>query len=371
MRPLRIVELGVDHPHGEMYRTTLAHHPGYELVGAYDPDPARAMAMLAREGRDVPVAADMHDILSSRVADAALITLPNDVTPDAIAASARSSLHVFAEKPSATTAAAFRPACEAVEEAGIQFLSGYLRRFSPAALTLRDIVAEGILGELVATQITFLTTTAELRNATYLSGNSIESVASTGSPPESNQPAGLRHWLFERERSGGGIMHWLGVHWIDLLRFVAHDEFTHVTASLMTRAPAPIDVEDVASVTLESSSGIQATVACAYVLPRGPDQIHFAIQGTLGSVLWNGVGPELHVRTSHSSWRSSPVRSFRFEADDIPGYAGVLGWEAFEQFRGAILGQNDLPMSVVDSLKILEVLDAIQISGAARQRVAV
>lgn len=353
-----------------MYRESLVHHPGFELVSAYDPDPDRAGAMLRREGVDVPVTGDMDRVLTSSAADAVLITLPNDETPAAIMKAAEAGLHIFAEKPSATSASAFMPAYEAVRRSGVRFVSAYLRRFSPLAETLRAAVADRALGDLVSAQVTFVTTNAALRNATYLAGDAIENVAGTGRIDAEAPTPGERHWLFDRKRSGGGIMHWLGVHWIDLLRFVTGEEFTHVTATLDTRTTAPIDVEDVASVTLESETGMQAMIACAYVLPHGRDQVSVALQGTEGWARWNGTGPDLHIQSTHPAWRAAPQRTFRFEADAVPGYGGALGQDTFEQFRLAILDQTELPMDITDALRVLQILDAIQESGREQRRVA-
>ena len=371
MVSLRLVQLGIDHPHGEMYRTTLAHHDGFELVGGYDPDPDRAGAMLANEGVELPLFDEIERAIAQCTPDAVLVTLPNDMTPHAIATAARQGIHVFAEKPCGVSATAFTTAREAVQESGVRFAAAYLRRFSPAAIALRDLIADGVIGDLVSAQIRFATTNAALRNATYLAGSSIESVSATARPEGDALTNGERHWMFDHDRSGGGIMHWLGVHWLDLLRMVSGDEFTHLSATLETRSHAPIDVEDVASVTLESAGGMIATVSCAYVLPRSPDQVGIALQGAKGWITWDGSGPELRVHSSHPSWRAAPTRTLRFEPDPMPGYSGALGWEAFERFRTAIQDGNELPVNVNDAYQVLQLLDAIQRSGREHQRVSV
>ena len=368
---MRILQLGIDHPHGEMYRTTLARHDAIELVGAYDPSPQLARAMLAGEGVEIPVFDDMREAIAATVPDAALITLPNDVTPDAIALAADHGLHIVAEKPCAVSAGAFLTAHERVRERGVAFVPAYLRRFSPVATALRDLIDDGILGELTAAQVHFVTTNVALRNATYLSGGSIERVTTTAQPAITPVHHEARHWLFDRARSGGGIMHWLGAHWLDLLRLASGDEFAHVTATLATRTPVPIDVEDVASVTLEARGGMVATVSCAYALRRGPDQVAIMIQGTEGWATWDGVGPELHVQSSHPEWRTAPTRTLRFDADPLPGYSGMLGWELFERFRCAVEDGGSLPVGATDALRVLELLDAIQASAHEHRRVAI
>ena len=145
METLRLIQLGIDHPHGELYRATIAHHDGIELVGGYDERPDRAARLLATEGLEMPLFGDIDEAIAALQPDAVLITLPNDVTPDAILASANQGLGIFAEKPCAVTAAAFLTAHNAVRDRGVPFVAAYLRRFSPVATAMRDLVAEGIL----------------------------------------------------------------------------------------------------------------------------------------------------------------------------------------------------------------------------------
>ena len=368
---LRLLQLGIDHPHGSMYRTTLAHHDGFEFVGGFDVDIARAGRMLSEEHIELPLFNDVDTAIAECQPDVVLITLPNDLTPAAIVTAAKHGLHIFAEKPCAISADAFAAAINAVREAEVRFVPAYLRRFSPIATAMRDLIADGILGDLVSAQITFATTNAALRNATYLAGNTIESVSAAGTAPDLDKLPTERHWLFDRERSGGGVMHWLGVHWLDLLHMVSGGEFSHAAATLATRSSAPIDVEDVASVTLEGADEMIATVTCAYVLPHGPDQTSIVIQGTNGWMRWDGSSPELDVESGNRSWAGESRRTLRFDTEPVPGYGGALGWQAFEHFRASIQERHVLPVNETDALRTLQLLDAIQRSNREGRRVAV
>ena len=371
MTELRLLQLGIEHPHAGMYRTTIDHHPGITLVGGYDPDPLHAAALLREEARELPVFDTIAGALAGAAADAVLITLPNDVTPAAIIAAADAGLAIVAEKPGAMTTAAFLPALAAITARNVPFLAAYLRRVSPAAHFIRDLIAEGLLGDLLTAHVTFATTNARLRNAAYLSGRTIESVAAAPPAALATSATAERYWLFDRARAGGGIMHWLGVHWLDLLRLVSGDEFTHVTATLSNSGLAPIDVEDRATVTLAAAGGMMATIACAYVLQRGPDEVAIALHGSAGSVSWPGGGAEVMVRSSHPAWRAASTRHFRFEPDPVPGYSGALGWELFERFRATVQDGAPAPTTATDARRVLELLDAIQQSSAEHRRVVV
>ncbi|HYH12384.1 MAG TPA: Gfo/Idh/MocA family oxidoreductase, partial [Thermomicrobiales bacterium] len=213
-------------------------------------------------------------------------------------------------------------------------------------------------GDLLSAQVTFATSDVSLRNAAYLSGRIIEEVRETGIQLDGGS-SGERHWLFDRARSGGGVLHWLGVHWLDLLRMVTGEELDCASATLATRTSLPVDVEDVASVTLRSTSGMIATVTCGYVLPSGADQTRIAIQGTEGWVTWDGASPELVVESRQPAWETDARRGVRFDVESKPGYAGALGWEALERFRSAVQHGAPLPVGIDDAMAVLEMLDAI------------
>ncbi len=367
----RLLQIGVDHPHGPLYRETIAHHDGFELSGGYDPDPKRAARLLALEGVEMPLFDDIEAAIAATAPDAVLVTLPNDVTPDAIAFSARTGLHIFAEKPCAVSANAFQPALDAIREHDVSFVAAYLRRFSPVAMAMRDMIAEGLLGDLISAQVTFATTNVKLRNDSYLDGKTIEEVSLAGAVNGGASAPGEVHWLFDRARSGGGIMHWLGVHWLDLLRMVTGHEFTRASASLATRTSVPVQIEDVASVTLDNDTGLIATLACGYVNPRGPDQTGIAIHGTRGWITWDGSSPRFEMESDHPSWASDRRRTVAFEIPARPGYSGAVGWDAFSQFKAAFEQGAPLPTGPDDAMATLQLLDAIQQSHREGRRIEV
>jgi predicted dehydrogenase len=179
------------------------------------------------------------------------------------------------------------------------------------------------------------------------------------------------HWFFQREMTGGGILHWLGCHWIDLFNLVSGSEAQSVNAMLETRSGEAIDVEDVASVSLAYESGMVASLHCAYVLESGTDQVSIRFAGTKGWMSWDGVGPELHVRSAHPAWATAPNRILRFEPDPAPGYGGAMGMAAMRTFISSFREGTAPEFTTRTILRVLEVLDAAQRSSREQRRVDV
>lgn len=343
--PVRIAQLGVIHPHAAGYRETLSLMPDLMLVAAYDPDPTAARAALAAEGRELPIYGDIAGLLEREGPEAVLINLPPVATPEAIIQAAAAGCHIFAEKACARSAAEFLPAMAAIEQGGAQFATGYLRHCSPVAQTIKELVAAGLLGQLVSAEARLITTNVASRDPS--------------------------HWLFSRAQSGGGILAWLGCHLLDLTRWTTGSEVSQVAAILATTSGEAIDVEDTAAVALEYDNGMLATVNCAYVTDAGINQTYFALRGKKGWLTWDQLGEELQVRSTDPRWAAAPNRTLRFAPDPTGGYGGAMGIAVFRQFIAGFRDNAPPPFVPTDALRILEVLDAARESSNTGRRVTV
>lgn len=333
MKTIRFAILGVTQPHGRGYIDTLRLLPGVEIVAGYDLDETARANAAEVLGSDVPVYESVENLLAEAKPDAAVITLPPAVVPAVVIDCARHGCHMVVEKPSARNAAEFLPAVEAVESMGVAFWHGYLRRYSPMALQIRSLIADGFLGELHSAEIW------------HQSQNVLR--------------RGPDMWMFQRDQTGGGMVHWLGVHWIDLLLFLNGGEVSEVAAMLDTRTQG-IDVEDTAAIILRFGDRMIGSINCSYVLDGTPDQDAVRIHGAKGWVIWHNDGPEFTVHSSDERWRAAPVRTFRFELEPFAGYAGAMGRAHMEAFLAAVRGDAPIGAGARETLTVLRILDAIE-----------
>ena len=83
-----------------------------------------------------------------------------------------------------------------------------------------------------------------------------------------------RDWTFRRADVGGGHLIWLGIHWLDLLLSIAGEGVAAVQALTGNVGGAPIDVEDLATVTFRYTSGAQGSLLSHHLrrLPICGDQ---------------------------------------------------------------------------------------------------
>ena len=342
---VRFAHIGVSFPRAIGYLETLLLMPEVEIVALYDPDPGAARGLLPAALQSLPMYDDVADLLAKERPEAVIVTLPADVTPQVMIQVAEAGAHLHVEKPCARTAAEFLPAAKAIRKAGVQFATGFTRRFSPVGETIKNLVDRGILGRLVSVESRWIATSVRVR--------------------------GVENFIFSEKRSGGGMLHWLGCHWLDLMRWSTSSEVTEVAAILDNLSGEPITVEDTAALSLRYSNGMLGTLHCTYVTDRTSEQLYFGLRGTKGWLRWEGGGSALEVRSTHPEWAAAPTRVLRFEEDPIGGYGGGAGIVAQRQFIASFRDGVPPMFTTDDILRVLEVLDAAHESSRTGRRVAI
>jgi len=119
---------------------------GQPLAAAADADPTRAGELAGKYGcRPLP---DLAALLNET--DAVIIATPPYLHAEQVIAAAHSGKHVFAEKPLCLTLADAARIGKALASSRGKFMIGYVLRFFPLFRTVREKLASGALGKLVA-----------------------------------------------------------------------------------------------------------------------------------------------------------------------------------------------------------------------------
>jgi predicted dehydrogenase len=102
---------------------------------------------------DIPKAYDAHeDLLADPEVDAVYIALPNALHAEWIVRAARAGKHVLCEKPLVLGVAELDEVDAAVRDAGVHLAEAFMYRHHPQLATVRELIAAGQLGDLVALQ---------------------------------------------------------------------------------------------------------------------------------------------------------------------------------------------------------------------------
>lgn len=139
-----VVGLGIM---GSHHLRVLRGVAGVTVAAAVDPDPARRAAT-QRAYPDLAAFASLEDALAGTALDFACVAVPAaSLAPTAHAALA-ADLHVLVEKPMATEVAAARALVADAQARGLVLSVGFVERFNPAVVALKEKIAEGLLGRV-------------------------------------------------------------------------------------------------------------------------------------------------------------------------------------------------------------------------------
>lgn len=123
-----------------------------KLVAALDMSDAHA-SFAADHG--LRFTTEWDDILSDPAIDAVILCTPHSLHTQQVLATAAAGKHVFCEKPLALTRADAELSVSACRAAGVMLGIGHERRFEPAAIELRRMINEGLLGTIMHVEANF------------------------------------------------------------------------------------------------------------------------------------------------------------------------------------------------------------------------
>ena len=352
-----IALIGVTHPHAAAHLKTLNWIGAVASVPIYDSDEGALHNFKEKpEGKKVEKwYTNLDSLLERGDVPVVFVCLRNDEAPDVIIRSAEAGKHIVAEKPVARCAKELEPALQAVEKAGVKMTVCFQNRYHPVSQEIYTLIGQGILGQPMGVEIRMVTSQVKHRN------------------PE--------HWLFNKALAGGGILSWLGCHYLDLICYFMREEITEISAVLATRSGETIDVEDSASLSLRFESGTIGTFQAGYMLPfsgqgyMGPSyDTYIAIRGTAGNIVWDPTqagAPSFSAESAIPAWEASHRRNFRYELPQCDAYGGTHGVQFVRDFLNAIQSDTEPKIPGSDMLRVLRILDAAYESNETGRHVKI
>lgn len=343
MTKLRFAQAGVSAIHAPMYRDTLLLlSDEIELVGFYDPDPEASRARIKPDAQDVPFYGSIGELLERARPDAVLVSTYCRDMPDWLLQVAEAGVHVWAEKPVAVHSSQLTPVAEAIERQNLQFSCGYSWRFHPISRLIKETYDAGLLGKPYSIEFRFLTSSVKRRN------------------PE--------HWMFDPALSGGGILNWLGCHWLDLMRYLTSSEVTTVAAIEANVSGEPVTVEDAAAVALRFANGMIGSLHAGFFTP-GDGETAMGLRGADGWVRWDVDEQHCTIKSVHPAWETAPERTFTIPTATLPGY-GAEGLALLKAFAAAIRGEGSSGYSIHDAIAALRIIEAAHEAARTGQTVS-
>jgi predicted dehydrogenase len=182
---------------------------------------------------------DYEQLLKDPDINAVIIALPTHLHLQCAKQAAEAKKHIFLEKPIAKNTTEAKEIISAAQRNSIKLMIGYPLRFDTAFRNLKEKIKSGTLGDI------------EIAHATYISTGPFFHRA------ESQAPAPVPEWWFNKELTGGGALIDTGIHIINLLRWY-FGEITDIKSHLGYRFN--MDLEDSATCLAKFKSGTIAVI---------------------------------------------------------------------------------------------------------------
>lgn len=221
------------------------------LAGVVSRDEDRARAFAARH-QAARAYTRYEDLLGDPAVEVVLITSPNALHADQVAAAAAAGKHVLCDKPLATSVIDAIRAVEACRKAGVRLGIDFQIHHAESSRQARRLVGAGAIGQPIL----------------------VQAEHGAGRNP-------LRGWHTDARLAGFGAVYNIAVHAYDLVGYVLDDQATQVMTMLDVGSAAVL--ETLALTMLRFSQGTLAYVNANQAVPN--PQNDFVIYGTEGRIV--------------------------------------------------------------------------------------
>lgn len=268
-------------------------------------------------------------LLADPEIDAVYIPLPTSLHHQWVMAAARAGKHVLVDKPFAVDAGEAVAMVEACREAGVQLIEGFMYRYDPRHARLRELVAEGAIGDLRQINTAFCF-------------------------PITRDPANVRL----STNLAGGALGDLGTYCVSVSRLHMGGEPRRLMARMTNDPEFGVDFDG--NALLEFDEGRIATVAFSFQTSRRHFLELIGTEGTLRMerhVLAPGESTSIEIRTASGTVteRFAPFDSYQAEVENL---------------GDAIRGEAPALVDGDEAIRQMRVLDAVRASARSGEWVA-
>ncbi|WP_033920096.1 oxidoreductase [Sphingomonas sp. 37zxx] len=272
--------------------------PGLTLRSVVSRDPAKVWADLP----GMQVVPDLATLLDDDAIDLVVIATPDALHAEQAIAALRAGRHVVVDKPFALTLVDAQSVADAADAAGRSVTVFHNRRWDADFLTLRRLIGQGALGEVIQFESHF----------------------------DRFRPQVIDRW---REHAGAGVWNDLGPHLIDqaLVLFGLPDR---VIADFAIQRPGG-QSPDYAHVTLVYPR-LRVILHASMMMPASA--LRFAVHGTKGSWIKHGLDPQ------ENALRAGTLPGAEgWGIDRVPAHLSLVGEGAGVETRDAPCDPGDYP----------------------------
>ena len=360
--PLKTAMIGLRHghvgsigPENPGYIASFRGLEGVEVVAYCEDVEPQLLEPARRHHPTAHLYTSVDELIAHEDFDVACIVLPAYQVAEVGIKLAEAGKHFYMEKQFARTAEDLKPLVRAVRRTGVKVMLGYMYRSNPAIREVKRFIDGGVFGQPLM---------VEARHVT-----------SQVLPGAARDP---RNFLYTNEEEGGGILHMLACHDVEVMRFLMGCEVKAVQA-MVGRPVGFMDepLEDLAVAAFEYENGAYGSLNAGYLTPpKGGDRdTALVYRGMDGWARFGNLDHDptlLTVASTSPQWSGSPERHFTYKLKPSPGYGGSQWFNDWIQgYIHAIQRDQEPASSVEDALHVLQCVDAAYESSRTGRRIEV
>lgn len=328
-------------------------NPRVELYAFCDINPDQ-LKMMAEKYGVTRTFTDMNEMLALPELDAVSVCTWNSQHCPCTIAALNAGKHVLCEKPMALNAEQARQMKECAEKNGKLLMIGFVRRYGNDCEIMEDFVNQGYFGDIYYSKATYL----------RRDGN----------------PGG---WFGDKSRSGGGPLIDLGVHVIDLTRYIMgcpkpvsvygatfqkllnrpNIKGKHGNYRSSTGGEIICDVEDLATAMIRYDNGAVLHFEASFSLNLKKNEGCIEFFGTKGGAK---LDPELEMFTEVNDY----LANVTLDTPTSLSFDGLFAKE-IDHYVECILDGKTCKSPAQDGIELMTILDAIYKSAETGHEVLI
>lgn len=275
------------------------------------------------------------DLLALEEIQAVYIASPVFCHKEQAMAAADAGKDILIEKPVGLTSKEAEEIAEYCDKKGVKLGVGFMMRFHAYHQKMKEIISSGKIGEIVSARAQFTCWYPEMENC----------------------------WRQDIKLSGGGAMMDMGVHCIDLIRYITGLEVKEA-AGFVGNQVFDYSVEDAGAVVMRLENGATAYVDANFNLPDGCIKPKLEFYGTKGSIfaentLSQDEGGEVEVLCveKDSAYDANQNRE-TVSPLELEVEFGNMYTKEIEAFGRAVMGKQEIPVNASDAIMSQKVVEA-------------
>ena len=297
-----------------------------ELVAVMDANAEAAKNVAAKYGAKYAFD-NIKDLLALDEISTVYIASPVFCHKEQCFAAANAKKHILLEKPMGLSVQEAQEIADYCANKGVMLGVGFMMRFHSYHAKMRELIAQGKLGEIVSARAQLTCWYPEIENC----------------------------WRQDKSLSGGGAMMDMGIHCIDLIRYITGLEVAQVTGMAGNQIFG-YNAEDAGAAVFKMENGALCYVDANFNIPDAAAKCKIEFYGTKGSIFAQGTisqaeGGSIEVLCVDDAGEYDAGQSRdEIKPLQVEVEFGNMYTKEIEAFGKAVAGEGEIPVKAADAI---------------------